>query len=75
MREKDGYRENLAILCETFPGKRMLTVSEVAKYMSCHRNTIINLIETGKLVAVNVGVGKYNVYRVPIREVARLSVR
>lgn len=75
MREKDGYRENLEIICEAFPNKKMLTVSEVAKYMSCHRSTIINLIETGKLVAINVGVGKYNVYRVPIREVARLSAR
>ena len=75
MREKEGYRDNLALICEAFPGKKMLTVEEVADYLGCHRQTITSLIESGKLVAVDIGTGRYSHYRVPIREVARLSAR
>lgn len=74
-REKEGYRENLELLGEAFPGKKMLTVEEVSDYLGCDRRTITGLIEKGKLVAVDIGMGKYNVYRVPVREVARLSAR
>lgn len=75
MREKEGYRENLALIVEAFPGKKMLTVEEVADYLGCHRSTITGLIKRGKLVAIDVGIGKYNVYRIPVRELARLSAR
>ena len=75
MREKEGYRDNLALICEAFPGKKMLTVEEVADYLGYHRQTITSLIESGKLVAVDIGTGRYSHYRVPIREVARLSAR
>ena len=74
-REKEGYRENLEILGEVFPGKKMLTVEEVSDYLGCDRRTITNLIKKGRLVAIDLGSGKYNVYRVPVREVARLSAR
>ena len=74
-REKEGYRDNIELLGEAFPGKKMLTVEEVADYLCCDRRTITGLIEKGKLVAINVGMGKYNVYRVPVREVARFSSR
>ena len=74
-REKEGYRENLELLGEAFPGKKMLTVEEVSAYLGCDRRTITGLIEKGKLVAVDIGMGKYNVYRVPVREGARLSAR
>lgn len=75
MREKDGYRENLEFISEAFPGKKMLTVDEVSSYLGCERRTITRLIESGKLVAIDVGTGKNSHYRVPIREVARLSAR
>ena len=75
MREKNGYRENLELICEAFPGKKMLTVDEVSNYLGCERRTITRLIESGKLVAIDVGTGKNSHYRVPIRELARLSAR
>ena len=57
-REIEGYRENLALICEAFPGKKMLSVDEVADYLGCNRKTITRLIESGKLVAIDVGTGK-----------------
>lgn len=75
MREKEGYRENLALLSEAFPGRKMLSVEETADYLGCNRKTITSLIESGKLVAIDIGTGRYSHYRVPIREVARLSAR
>lgn len=75
MREKQGYRENLEIIGEAFPGKHMLTVEEVSDYLGCDRKTITRLIEKGKLVAIDIGSGKNSHYRVPVRELARLSAR
>ena len=74
-REIEGYRENLALISEAFPGKKMLSVDEVADYLGCNRKTITRLIENGKLVAIDVGTGKNSHYRVPVRELARLSAR
>lgn len=34
-REKQGYRENLARVDEAFPGREMLTATEIARWFGC----------------------------------------
>ena len=47
-REKDGYRENLRLLGEQFPGTGMLNVTEVAAFMGCCRQTAARKIRFNK---------------------------
>lgn len=39
--EKDGFRENLARLDETFPGRESIKINEAADYLGVHRRTIL----------------------------------
>ena len=43
MREKQGYRDTIAELNEMFPGKGMLSKSEVAKFLGVHRTTVYRM--------------------------------
>ena len=75
-REKTDYRANLSRLHESFPGRGMLTVAEVASWLSVDRRTVTFLIERYKnpLPAVDVSMGKKNkVYRVSVEALARFS--
>lgn len=41
MREPDGYREQLEHLAERYPGKEILSLSEVCGMLGCHRQTLL----------------------------------
>lgn len=70
-RETEGYREALEQVLEAFPGKKMLTVEEVAEFLGCDRRTVTALIGRGRLPGVNVGIGKYKIYRVSVKDLAK----
>ena len=73
-REKRDYRANIASIREMFPDAGMLTVPQVATWMSVDRRTVTALIERRRdpLVAVDIGSGNKNkVYRVSIEALAR----
>lgn len=72
MTERQGYRENIELLTRANPGKMFFTVEEVATVMSVDRRTVLKLIKrrNSPLRAVNVGAGKYNVWRVSIQSLA-----
>lgn len=73
-REKKDYRANIASIREMFPDVGMLTVPQVARWMSVDRRTVTAMIERRRdpLVAVDVGSGRKNkVYRVSIEALAR----
>ena len=72
-REKEFFRENLMKIEEMFPGKGMLTVIEVAKWLNLDRHKVSRLIREKRLPAANVGVGKNNVYRISVEALARFS--
>lgn len=40
-REPDGYREQLELLAERFPGKEVLSIQDVCKMFGCHRQTLL----------------------------------
>lgn len=40
MREKEGYRENIALLNARFPDKDMLGIPECMEFMGCSRDTV-----------------------------------
>lgn len=75
-REKRDYRANIASIREMFPDAGMLTVPQVATWLSVDRRTVTALIERRRdpLVAVDIGSGNKNkVYRVSIEALARFS--
>ena len=75
MREKQGYREQLAHLNEMHPGRVALNVSETAKALGIDRRTVLRLIETKRLVATNIAEkGNNRRYIIPITAVARFAV-
>ena len=39
-REKQGYRDTIALLNEMFPDQGMLGKNEVARFMGVHRSTV-----------------------------------
>jgi excisionase family DNA binding protein len=71
-KEKNGYRENIAILNEMFPGRNGLGVNEAAAYLGVDRRTVLRLITKNILPAIDVGCGKYKVYRVSKYDLAKL---
>ena len=72
MREKEMYRDNLMAIKEAFPGKRCLTVPEVAGWLDVDRRGVTKMIEEKKLPAANVSAGTTNkVDRVSIESLAR----
>lgn len=72
MREKEGYRDNIAALNEAFPGQRWLTVNDVASYLGIDKRTVKGLITKKKLPATDVGCGKNKIYRINKLELAKL---
>lgn len=70
-REKLDYRANLARIKE-YSEDNVLTVREVAQFLKIDRHTVTSLIERGRLVGVNVGLGKKKaIYRVSAESLAR----
>ena len=75
MREKDGYRDQLAHLNELYPNRVTLSVSETAKALGIDRRTVVRLIDEKKLVAMNIGErGKNKRYIIPLTAVAKFAV-
>lgn len=75
MREKDGYRDQLARLNELYPNRVTLSVSETAKALGIDRRTVVRLIDEKKLVAMNIGErGKNKRYIIPLTAVAKFAV-
>jgi excisionase family DNA binding protein len=73
---KADYRANIARLNDMFPGKSMLTVDEVAEWLSVNRKTVTSLIvrKVNPLPAVNVGAtSRYKSYRVSVEALAKFS--
>lgn len=70
-RERLDYRANLARVRE-FCEDHVLTVGEVSRFLKIDRHKVTRLIESGKLVGVNVGLGKKNAtWRVSAEALAR----
>lgn len=44
--------------------KKYYTITEVSMWMNCHKNSVLKLIDEGKLKAVNLGRGKKNMWRI-----------
>lgn len=54
--------------------RNYLTVSEIAKIVGMHPNTIRNAIHKGKLSSIRFGTGKNSPYRIPKSELERLAL-
>ena len=70
-REKLDYRANLARIKDFCDGD-VLTVQEVARFLKVGRHTATRLIETRRIVGVNISAGKKNAsWRVSAESLAR----
>ncbi len=54
------------------PQKNYLSVTELAKHLDVHRNTVIRSIKDGEIQALKVGSKKKGIYRIPYTELERL---
>lgn len=52
-----------------------LTVDEYATLLRVHRNTIMRMIEKGRISAFRIGKGKRSPYRIPKTEINQLALR
>ena len=50
----------------SFPGRKALTVGEIAAVLDVCENHVLNLIESGQLIAINVGCASKHHPRIPI---------
>lgn len=73
MREKEGYREQLARIAEVYPNRVALSVSEAAKILGVDKRTVLRLIESKKLVANNISSGDKKRYIIPVTALARIA--
>lgn len=74
MREKEGYRDQIARLAEIYPGKIALTVIETAKVLGVDKRAVISLIQRKKLAATDISKGATNKrYIIPITAIARMA--
>jgi excisionase family DNA binding protein len=56
-----------------FPaGRTVLYVREVAEKLAITEQTVMNMIESGQLGAINIGVGGKKFWRVPVTEYEKL---
>ena len=59
---KKPFQDDLPLMSlspsQIFPGRHSLRVTEIAKVMGVHVRTVMGWIDTGDLVAVDVGNGK-----------------
>lgn len=44
--------------------QKFYTITTVAEWMNCHKNSVQKLIDEGKLKAVNLGRGKKKMWRI-----------
>jgi excisionase family DNA binding protein len=70
MTEQNGHNDQDfgALL---FPGRRMLYIREVAERLRIAEQQVRNLIEEGKLGAVNIGTHERKFWRIPVEEYER----
>jgi excisionase family DNA binding protein len=73
MREKDGYREQLARIAEVYPNRVALNVQEAAQILGVDRRTVVKLIQSKKLVATNISSGTNKRYIIPVTALARIA--
>lgn len=69
MREPEGYRDNLGIIADAFPGRVALSVNETAKTCGVSTKTVRRWIDSGKLNAKQQSGSKKIV--IPVQSVAR----
>lgn len=73
MREKEGYRETIGVINTAYPGKIALSVTEAAKSLGIDRRTVISLIRSNKLNAIDCSKGKQNSrYLIPVTSLAKM---
>lgn len=53
------------------PGRYVLTVDEVASYLGSTDQHVLNLIDAGRIGAIDVGNRSKHFYRIPIAELER----
>ena len=66
--EQNGQQEFGALL---FAGRTTLYVSEVAEKLRITEQHVRNLIDEGKLLAINVGTNERKFWRIPVEEYDR----
>jgi excisionase family DNA binding protein len=76
MREKQEYRDILAEIKIDFGDIKMLTVQQAAELLQCDRRTIVALIESRKLTAVDISTtGTTKIWRIPAASLARFITK
>jgi len=60
MREKEGFREQYAVLKERFPDREVISLDETCEVLGISRYSVTNEIKKGRLHARQVGL-KYRV--------------
>ena len=58
-RYKESYPDNMERLCEMFPDREMLTITDVAKYTGWSREKVVKYIPVKK----NIGISKASLAR------------
>lgn len=53
-REKEAYRDNLARIIEAFPGKEVLTVADLSRWMKKDPRTIKRLFPMKKGLGISI---------------------
>jgi excisionase family DNA binding protein len=56
------------------PAGEYLTVDEAADEMKCGRDTVVRLVEAGKLPALDLQTGKHHTYRIKRSDLETLTV-
>ncbi|MBE0541606.1 MAG: helix-turn-helix domain-containing protein [Verrucomicrobia bacterium] len=51
-----------------FPGRTTLYVHEVARALGVCDQTVLNLLDTGELIGINIGTGNKKFRRIPVHE-------
>jgi hypothetical protein len=54
--------------------EQFLTIIEFAVKMHIHPNTVRRFIKEGRVQALNMGIGKKKIYRIPISEIDRMGM-
>lgn len=67
MREKEGFREQYAVLKELFPDREAISLDETCAVLGISRRSASSEIKKGNLRAVQVGLK----YRIPLMGLAR----
>jgi excisionase family DNA binding protein len=56
----------------SFPGRAVITCREAAQSLSITEQSVMNLIESGQLGAINVGTKGKSFWRIPVTEFEKL---